>query len=115
MTEPANYGVTISGGNISGPVAAGDHARAVQNISQTPAADDLIARIETLLTRHGRQLDDPAGAHADLRRIGSELALPNPDHTVIGSRLERLAQRVASIAVLAEAVATLATLLLPGS
>ncbi|GAA0987320.1 hypothetical protein GCM10009555_066410 [Acrocarpospora macrocephala] len=115
MSESVNHGISISGGNVSGPMAAGNQPQAIQNITQTAAANDLLARIDALLTQHETTLDDPAAARAELDRIGTELALPTLDQNTLSSRLTRLAQHVASVATLAEAVAALTALLFPVS
>lgn len=86
-----NYGITISGGTVSGPMAAGANARAVQ-------VNDLASLIE----RH-----DLPEARADLAAVTAELARPEPDRAVLRARLERLA----SYAALAESAAALATVI----
>ncbi|WP_066365551.1 hypothetical protein [Herbidospora mongoliensis] len=85
-----NYGINISGGTVSGPMAAGSNAKAVQ-----------VNHLAGLIKKH----DLPPEARADLAALDEELAQPEPDRTVLKVRLERLA----SYAVLAESAAALAT------
>ncbi|GLX92405.1 hypothetical protein [Herbidospora sp. NBRC 101105] len=87
-----NYGIHITGGTVSGPMAAGPNAKAVQ-----------VNELANLLEQH----DLPPEAQADLVAVTEELARPEPDREILRAKLERLG----SYAVLAESAAALASLI----
>lgn len=116
MTErPAvNHGVQIFGGTVTGPVAGGAHARAVQYVGggREPEISALVARLRTLVDEHEAELENPEWVRRDVARVSEELAQDAPDPDALAGTLERLARRVASVTALAEAVKALIALVL---
>lgn len=96
-----NSGVYIAGGNVSGPVAAGRNARAVQNISQAPA----VVRIEVLLSELETEAKTLLPAQADdisedIDRFREESKRRRPSADSIRLILGRLSGAVAGTATL---------------
>jgi hypothetical protein len=108
-----NHGVQITGGTVSGAVAAGPNSRVVQNLvspaasPQTATAAELMARIRTLIDDHEGRLENPRAIRRDAEQIEAELAEEEPDREFLSDGLARLSRRVSSVAVLAETVAAL--------
>jgi hypothetical protein len=99
-----NTGVYVSGGQVSGPVAAGDSARAVQ-VTQDAGHAEVLARIDRLL----RELEDGATALGgdqadevtdDVGRLRAEVHHRKPDTGRISHLLARLTAQAGSAAAL---------------
>ncbi|TDD74566.1 hypothetical protein E1293_29375 [Actinomadura darangshiensis] len=108
MTEHGDRGITIGGGaSVSGQVATGDHVTQNQQVNAGPAAEAL-ARVERLLERHAADLAEPGRARRDLADLREEAESADADPERMRGALERLGRRVGGVAVLAEAVRSLA-------
>lgn len=105
----------ISGNDFGGPAAFGDgsHAVGVHHNGPDPATlADLIravADLRVLLDRDRAARRDPA-VGADLTAIEAELVRPDPGGTVVRSRIASLADRVAPVGVIVDAVARMGEL-----
>ncbi|MFG1710289.1 hypothetical protein ACFLIM_44685 [Nonomuraea sp. M3C6] len=107
------YGVHISGGNVSGPIAMGAHARATVNNVGAPAAGELGAlldRLERLLGEHETALTEPAQARRDVVDVRRELEEAEPDRSRILDALKRLSVRAAEVSVIVEVVSQIRAL-----
>lgn len=109
-----NSGVYIAGGNVSGPVAAGKNAQAIQQISQAPA----VAQIETLLAELEREARMLLPAQADdvsddADRIREEIKRRRPSADSIRLMLGRLSGAVAGTATLLAKVDQIKDLIVP--
>src|SRR5687768_7345233 len=101
----------VSGNQFSSATSFGDgsHASSVHHGTPLdPAAVDALTRavadLRTLLERDPAGHPDPAVLE-DLAVIDAELVRPDPVETVVQSRIASLADRVAPVGVLVEAVA----------
>lgn len=99
-----NTGIYISGGSVSGPVGAGDRARAIQ-VTQGANAGDALARIDRLLREleAGASVLEDKQAEAvidDAQRLHAEAHHRRPNADMIGQLLARLTARVSSAAAL---------------
>lgn len=96
-----NSGVYIAGGNVSGPVAAGRNAQAIQNNTQAPA----VVRIEVLLGELETEARTLLPAHAedvsdDVSRLREEVKRRRPSADSLRMILGRLSGAVAGTATL---------------
>ncbi|GAA3014809.1 hypothetical protein [Streptosporangium longisporum] len=113
-----NQGITISGGTVNGPMAAGPGARAVQNIGAPVTAadrhhaDKLLASIRELARRHDDVLGDPAPILSDTDAIEAQLHSDRPDRALLSETLNRLTARVVAVTGLVEAVTALSGLIM---
>ncbi|MFC4113165.1 hypothetical protein [Nonomuraea zeae] len=109
------YGVHISGGDVSGPIAMGEHARAtVYNVGgagDTGELGRLLDRLERLLGEHEAELAEPQRAHRDAADVRQELAEAEPDRSRIMDALKRLSVRAAEVSVIVEVVSQIRDLL----
>jgi hypothetical protein len=104
---------SFSGNNQFNSAAAfGDHAQASSvhhGGSLDPAAIErltrAVAELRGLLERHPAAVREPAAARADVDVVDAELVSAEPDGQVVRSRLASLADQVAPLSVLADAVA----------
>jgi hypothetical protein len=98
MSEYHNEGLTIFNSTISGPLAAGRDARAVQYNGSTPnAADGLIGELRALIRANERILAEAQPALRDLDDIAAELRHPQPDAARLRDTLGRLAGRMTPV------------------
>lgn len=96
-----NSGVYITGGNVSGPVAAGRNARATQNNTQAPA----VVRIEALLSELETETRALLPGRAeevseDVDRVRDEIKRRRPSADSIRLVLGRLSTAVAGTTTL---------------
>ncbi|MEV4178605.1 hypothetical protein [Nonomuraea sp. NPDC049709] len=117
MSGGNDYGVHISGGNVSGPIAMGPHARATvhNTVHNTgPAAGveagRLLDVLERLLTEHEAALTEPARARRDVGDVRRELEEAEPDRSRILDALKRLSVRAAEVSVIVEVVSQIQSL-----
>jgi hypothetical protein len=101
-----NQGVQISGGTVSGPVAAGYRAQATQ-LNQGTVNEDKLARLELLLQKLEAGASSLAGEQAeevidDVARVREEAHHRRPDWARVSSLVERITARVASFVPLLE-------------
>jgi chorismate mutase len=100
-----NEGVIIGGNaSVSGPVAAGRHARAEQYQVGSEAVAREIAALREVIRAHGDQLADQDGAASDVAEVERETTQPQPDPDRILAVLNRLAARVSAVGAVAAAV-----------
>ncbi|MGW0807351.1 hypothetical protein [Nonomuraea sp. NPDC002799] len=103
------YGMHVSGGHVSGPIAMGPDARATVN-NLAPADDPagrLLERLERLLQEHEADLAEPARARRDAADIRRELAEADPDRSRVLDALQRLSVRAAEVSAIVGVVAQL--------
>ncbi|NRQ30969.1 hypothetical protein HII36_03860 [Nonomuraea sp. NN258] len=98
------YGMHISGGNVSGPIAMGPHARATVNNFADPAAARLLDRLEQLIGEHQSEVAEPERALRDVADVRQELAETEPDRSRVLDALKRLSARAAEVSVIVEVV-----------
>ncbi|MFD4635933.1 DUF5955 family protein [Lentzea sp. NPDC058436] len=104
-----NYGVQQFGGvsNV-GNQAVGQNARAISHglqFTASPATNELVAELMTLLERHRAELPDEVDEAAE--ELQDELESPEPDKGVIARVLERINGMVKPVAPLVETVGEL--------
>jgi hypothetical protein len=113
MTMPImptnNQGTMITGGTVTGPVASGDRAQAIQYGSAgTPAEHDELRRelaaLRELLDRYAAEVDGADKARRDADDIEQEICQAEPDRDRVTDALNRLAKRVSAVGALAVAV-----------
>jgi hypothetical protein len=108
------YGVHITGGNVSGPIAMGAHARATVNNAGPAASGELkqlLERLERLLGEHEAELAEPARARRDAADVRQELEEAEPDRSRVLDALKRLSVRAAEVSVIVEVVSQIRELL----
>ncbi|GAA3533179.1 hypothetical protein GCM10022419_010430 [Nonomuraea rosea] len=108
------YGVHISGGDVSGPIAMGAHARAtVHNVTMAAGGElgQLLDRLERLLGEHEAKLAEPHRAARDVADVRQELAEAEPDRSRVLDALKRLSVRAAEVSVIVEVVSQIRDLL----
>ncbi|MEV5324716.1 hypothetical protein WBK31_25005 [Nonomuraea sp. N2-4H] len=109
------YRVHISGGEVSGPIAMGPHARATVH-RHPPAqagADELVRlveRLERLLAEHEGEVREPAQARRDAADVRRELEEAEPDRSRIVDALKRLSARAAEVSVIVEVISQIRAL-----
>ncbi|MEU8321882.1 hypothetical protein AB0C33_26320 [Nonomuraea sp. NPDC048881] len=104
---PGSYGVHISGGEVSGPIAVGPHSRAtVNNLggSAPGEAARLLDRLERLLAEHEAEVTEPARARRDVADVRQEIEQADPDRSRVLDALKRLSARAAEVSVIVEVV-----------
>ncbi|TDE59089.1 hypothetical protein E1295_04085 [Nonomuraea mesophila] len=107
------YGIHVSGGQVSGPIAMGSHARAVVVNGGEPAggqAQELLERLDRLLAAHEADLAEPARARRDAGDVRQELAEAEPDRSRILDALSRLSTRAAQVTPIVEVITQLRAL-----
>ncbi|MCG5217226.1 hypothetical protein [Streptosporangium sp. KLBMP 9127] len=108
-------GVHITGGEMSGAVAFGPHARATVNNFGDPALPPelaaLLDRLDELIADHAGSLDQPRNAARDAADIRGELETPDPDRSRVADALKRLAARAAEVTVIVEVITRIRDLL----
>jgi hypothetical protein len=111
-----NSGNQITGGTFSGFTTVGDNT----TINHSVGGDDsgnttarLARDLQTLIEQHAASLEKPELARRDAAEIAEELALPTEeqDRDRLSDTLARLAGRVESVSVIAEAARKLTELL----
>jgi hypothetical protein len=108
-----NSGFQITGGTFNGPMAAGVGAQSVQHTNAPAGGDhttELLALIRDLVRQHATELGEIRPVLRDADQVEAELQEETPDSDYLSSSLKRMAGRVASVTVIAEAVAALAAL-----
>ncbi|MFB4277624.1 hypothetical protein ACBJ59_20200 [Nonomuraea sp. MTCD27] len=116
MSGGNEYGVHVSGGNVSGPIAMGPHARATvhNTVHHTgPAGGEagrLLDVLERLLAEHEAALTEPARARRDVGDVRRELEEAEPDRSRILDALKRLSVRAAEVSVIVEVVSQIQSL-----
>ena len=108
-----NSGFQITGGTFNGPMAAGIGAQSVQHTNAPAGGDhttELLALIRDLVRQHATELGEIRPVLRDADQVEAELQEETPDSDYLSSSLTRMAGRVASVTVIAEAVAALAAL-----
>lgn len=96
-----NSGVYITGGNVSGPMAAGRNARATQNITQAPTAVRIEALLSELETETKTLLPERADEVSDdIDRVRDEMKRRRPSADSIRLVLGRLSTAVAGATTL---------------
>lgn len=96
-----NSGVHVSGGSVSGPVAAGKHARAIQ-VNQ---GSDALSRLDAALAELASGVGDLPAGQADeagdqIELFRAEIGKERPDTGRLGRILARLTVTVGSAAAL---------------
>jgi hypothetical protein len=103
-----NHGLHISGSNLYGPVAQGDHASATQYGSGASGGGEalptMLQELRQLIATHAASIDNPGNAGRDLDEIEAEIARDEPDRERLVDTLARLARRVATVTTVATAV-----------
>ncbi|WP_283134802.1 DUF5955 family protein [Rhizohabitans arisaemae] len=103
-----NYGIQITGGTVSGPMAVGPGATAVQNTGAgTAELDAVVAELRELIRRHRDEIEDPGEAERDLDDIAAEARSERPGRRRLTAALNRLAE----VGVLADGIAKLTGIL----
>lgn len=102
------YGVHISGGEVSGPIAVGPHSRATVNHLGRPGPGEevsrLLDRLAELLAEHEGRVSEPERARRDLADVRQEAEEAEPDRARVMDALKRLSARAAEVSVIVEVV-----------
>jgi hypothetical protein len=101
------------GAQISGQVAMGRHVRQEQHPAPASPERDLLDRIAALIDEHAAELPEASRAVRDLVDVRQEVEAEDADSERRDNALQRLADRVAPVAVIAEAVRQLTESLRP--
>jgi len=104
-----NEGVIIGGNaTVSGPVAAGRHARAEQYQagSEATVARE-VAKLRELIRTHGTELSDLDSISSEVDEVERETTGARPDRDRTLAALNRLASRVSAVGAVAAGVARL--------
>lgn len=113
-----NFGNQITGGTFSGITTVGDHAQVTHSTTGEATEGEatavaLATELRALIEQHAASLDQPERARRDAAEVAEELGLPGEeqDRDRLSDTIKRLAARVASIGVLAEATRKLTDLI----
>jgi hypothetical protein len=105
MSDSFNFG----GSTFNGPTAFGTNPYAVQHQYGTAqGVEELrgqLVRIQALLEQHRQEVDDPQAVEREIVVIQGALAQPEPDGSLLASRLKAITRNVAAVTGLTEAVA----------
>jgi ABC-type transporter Mla subunit MlaD len=98
-----NEGVSISDSTVSGPVAGGANAQAIQYgggaaVSESAAAAHrILTALKALIEANATAIPDARHALADVADIGQEINKSAPDGRRLRDTLKRLAARLAPV------------------
>ncbi|MFG2039622.1 hypothetical protein [Dactylosporangium sp. NPDC048998] len=112
MTQqpPQHSEIHITGGQFSGPFAAGYQAQAIQHVAGdvnvNPMVQTELARLAALIAEHRPRLPEAARVERDHAEVAGELALPpaERDRDRIDAALDRIVKRSAAVAAIVASV-----------